>query len=428
MKTLAKNILLSALAASSLQAEWQEEAGDILQIAIPLAGLGGTYLADDTEGRWMFAKGFGLNMVVVHTTKFAVDKWRPKGQNPDTFPSGHTAAAFGGASFIQTRYGYAYGIPSYALATFVGYSRIISENHYADDVVAGASIAMMSNWAFTEPLIDDVTLSASATDGGMKVTANIPIGGDDRVSEPVTATKNVNFKPDVRFVFEFGAAWMGKNEIKSPGSTGDTIDFNAFAGTADPTTSIRSGFEFFLNDKNEVFVQFSPYEMRVVGNLAHDTNFNGNFYPKSTGAEDVFMAYRWNEYRARWRYNLIDEGSFVLKLGAGLSVSENQVELTEQTGSGTSSTASSLVALPIGHIHTGVKTGSYGEFYAEVDAGGMSNEYLLDATLQYRYKISPHWDIGGGYRYQSVRVDTSDLYNQFASDNIVMNLGYAFNY
>jgi len=430
MKFLNKKIILSALLASALtlQAEWVTEAGDIIQIALPVAALGGTYIADDKEGRWMLVKGFGLNMITVHTTKTLVDKWRPTGQNADSFPSGHTAAAFGGAAFIQTRYGYAYGIPSYALATFVGYSRIVSENHYADDVVAGASLAMMSNWAFTEPFVGNVKLSASATQGGMKINASIPLGGDDRVSEPPTAIKNVSFNPDVRFVFEFGAVWMHKDEVKSPGATGDTVDFDAYAGTADPTSSIRSGFEFYLDDKNELFIQFSPYEMRVTGSLAQGTNFDGKYYPASTADNDTFMAYRWNEYRARWRYNLVDNKDFVLKLGAGVSVSENEVELSELTGAKQSSTVSSVVAIPIGHIHTGLKIGSQSELYAEVDAGGAGNEYMIDATLQYRYKMSKHWDIGGGYRFQSVRVDTSELYNHYAADNIVMNLGYSFAY
>jgi len=428
-----KRILISAVLASavSLQADWKADAGDVIQIALPVAALGGTYIADDTEGRWMLVKGFGLNMATVHTTKQLVGKWRPRGQNADSFPSGHTAAAFGGATFIQTRYGYSYGVPAYALATFVGYSRITSENHYADDVVAGASVAMLSNWAFTEPFVDDVTLSATMKNGGVTLAANIPIGGDEVKTEPTTAIEDVAFKPDVRFVFEFGGAWMYKNEIKSPGEGGDTIDFNTYSGTADPTSSIRSGFEFYFDDKNELFIQFSPYEMRVLGSLPHDTNFNGKTYTASTAEDDTFMAYRWNEYRARWRYSLIDSKDFVLKLGAGMSISENQVELSDVQSVSSNvgrEVVSSVTAMPIGHIHTGMKVGAQGELYAEVDAGGGGNEYILDATLQYRYKMSKHWDVGGGYRYQSVRVDSSKLYNHFSVDNFVMNLGYSFTY
>jgi len=84
----------------------------------------------------MLLKGFALNTAVVHTTKTLVDKWRPTAQNPDSFPSDHTAAAFGGASFIQTRYGYSYGIPAYALASFVGDT--VNFDAYAEIDVGGA--------------------------------------------------------------------------------------------------------------------------------------------------------------------------------------------------------------------------------------------------------------------------------------------------
>ena len=426
MKKRTTNIVLALVTASSLQADWQTEAGDIIQLALPVAALGATYIADDKEGRWMLVKSLTLNLAVSHTVKFTVDKWRPKGQNPNSFPSGHTAAAFGGASFIQTRYGYAYGIPAYALATFVGYSRIRSENHYADDVLAGASLAMMSNWAFTEPLINDITLSATASDDGVKITANMPIGGDKRVREPSTRMKSIDFNPDVRFVFEFGAVWMDRNDIKSPGNTGEVLDFNAFAGTADPTSSIRSGFEFYLDKKNEVFIQVSPYELRATGNLPSGAYFDGKNFTPSAGTEDNFIAYRWNEYRARWRYNLLDSNNFTLKLGAGLSVSSNEIELTELVGNKQSQTVSSLVLMPIAHIHTGVKLGLQSELYAEIDAGGLQDNFILDATIQYRYKMSKHWDLGGGYRFENVRINTSNLYNHYTANNFVLNLGYSF--
>lgn len=408
--------------AENLLADWKTDTGDVLQIALPLSALGGTYIADDEEGRWMLVKGFALNTATVHTTKFAVDKWRPAGQNGDSFPSGHTAAAFGGASFIQTRYGYSYGVPAYALATFVGYSRIISENHYADDVLAGASLAMMSNWAFTEPLIDDVTISASTINGGVKVAANIPLGNESQRSEPVTKLESVEFNPDVRFVFEFGGAWMNKNDIAAPKHSGDVLDFNVVGATADPTSSVRSGFEFFFDKHNELFIQFSPYELRAVGTLNVPTNFNGSSYNTT---DETFMAYRWNEYRVRWRYKLIDNRDFVFKLGAGLSISDNQVELSTVSQT---ELVSTLSALPIGHIHAGMNIGDRSELYVEVDGGGAGDEYIIDTTLQYRYKFNKHWDIGGGYRYQSVRIDTSDMYNHYNAENIVMNLGYSFTY
>jgi membrane-associated phospholipid phosphatase len=65
--------------------------------------------------------------------KYSVPRERPEGS--DT--SGHTSAAFSGATFIHRRYGWKYGIPAYLAVAFVGWSRVESGKHYSDDVLRG---------------------------------------------------------------------------------------------------------------------------------------------------------------------------------------------------------------------------------------------------------------------------------------------------
>ena len=52
---------------------------------------------------------------------------------------------------MRRRYGLKWGVPFYALAAFVGYSRVESRNHYTHDVVAGAAIGIASSFIFTRP-------------------------------------------------------------------------------------------------------------------------------------------------------------------------------------------------------------------------------------------------------------------------------------
>ena len=81
--------------------------------------------------------------------EFAVfDEKRPDGGS-QSFPSGHSASAFAGAAFLQMRYGWSYGVPAYALATFVAWSRVESKRHWTKDVVAGGAIGIASNLVFT---------------------------------------------------------------------------------------------------------------------------------------------------------------------------------------------------------------------------------------------------------------------------------------
>lgn len=127
--------------------------GDLLQIAIPLSAYTATFYLDDPEGRRQFHWSIATTALTTQALKYSIDAERPNG-GKRSFPSGHTSAAFHGASFIHMRYGTEYGLPAYALATYVGYSRVVSKNHHERDVVAGAAIGTLASWYFTTRYID----------------------------------------------------------------------------------------------------------------------------------------------------------------------------------------------------------------------------------------------------------------------------------
>ena len=149
-----------------------EETGDILQIIIPSMAYGTTYYLGDDEGREQFYYSFASTVLATHGLKNLIHKKRPNGSDK-SFPSGHTSAAFQGASFIHERYGIKYAIYAYLGAAYVGYSRVESDNHYIEDVLAGAAIGIISNLYFTTPYQGFVIApSANNRTYGLKVTKN----------------------------------------------------------------------------------------------------------------------------------------------------------------------------------------------------------------------------------------------------------------
>ena len=149
-----------------------EETGDILQIIIPSVAYGTTYYLDDNQGREQFYYSFATTVLTTHGLKNIIHKKRPNGSDK-SFPSGHTSAAFQGASFIHERYGIKYAIYAYLGAAYVGYSRVESDNHYIEDVLAGAAIGILSNLYFTTPY-QGFVIAPSANNGiyGLKITKN----------------------------------------------------------------------------------------------------------------------------------------------------------------------------------------------------------------------------------------------------------------
>ncbi len=128
-----------------------ESIGDGTQLIPPISALLLTVLKKDKKGTIKFAESVILTGTTVYILKNTIKKQRPDGRGYSSFPSGHTAASFNGAAFIQRRYGWKFGIPAYILATYTGFSRVYSDRHYIEDVFAGVAIGLGSVYLFTKP-------------------------------------------------------------------------------------------------------------------------------------------------------------------------------------------------------------------------------------------------------------------------------------
>lgn len=129
-----------------------QDSGDVIQLALPATAFLATLLERDRKGSWQFVKSFSTNLAITYVLKYAINKPRPDGATDGhAFPSGHTSVAFQSASFIQRRYGWEYGIPAYALAGFVAYSRIegLNDRHDGWDVLGGIIVGVGSTYLFT---------------------------------------------------------------------------------------------------------------------------------------------------------------------------------------------------------------------------------------------------------------------------------------
>lgn len=125
-------------------------AGDILQLVLPANAGALTLCYRDWPGSLQLAESSALTLGVTYGLKYTVSERRPNG-GTESFPSGHTSISFSAAEFLRKRYGWEYGIPAYAAASFVAYSRVESREHHPHDVVAGAAIGIISSYIITRP-------------------------------------------------------------------------------------------------------------------------------------------------------------------------------------------------------------------------------------------------------------------------------------
>ena len=101
----------------------------------------GRYLASS-------AMSYGIMALLVNSIKYTAKEIRPDGSSRNSWPSGHTATAFAGATILHKEYGMTrspwYSVAGYAVATATGIMRVLNNRHWVSDVLSGAGIGIMS--------------------------------------------------------------------------------------------------------------------------------------------------------------------------------------------------------------------------------------------------------------------------------------------
>jgi membrane-associated phospholipid phosphatase len=80
-----------------------------------------------------------LNGAITETIKLSAARARPNGGRY-SFPSGHASAAFTSAAVLDGQFGWKTGVPAYAAATFIGWTRVRDDAHWLSDVIVGGTI------------------------------------------------------------------------------------------------------------------------------------------------------------------------------------------------------------------------------------------------------------------------------------------------
>jgi len=402
-----------------------ETAGDILQLALPIGAAVTTLLKHDKVGTIQFAKSAAGSTLIVRGLKPLIAKWRPTTSNQESFPSGHTQGAFLGASFFASRYGPAWGIPAYALAGFTGYSRVNADAHFLDDVVAGASIAMLVNWAFVTPQSSDVVFQptyASTRDGGRVVGFEIALnpGAPDRSGdEPPMDRSRFTYR------FDFGSAWQVRNKVRSP-ATGTEFDLTSVLGFSDPTTTSQALLSYRPDDlrRHEFALGINPTEYRDYTVATYGFFFVDKVIPAGTALNTAYRLYEWG---LSYRYEVVDTDRWSGWLGLAATIQDVKISLTNLTLPGRETTeVKDLAFIPLLHGAISRRLGRRFEVTAEFDWYDSSTDFYYKGAVFLYYGKSERWRFGLGYSYWSRRIDTDELTNAYTISSWLLNVSHSW--
>ena len=148
--TLLLGILITSLALAQRKAV--RTSGDVLFLVVPATAFATTLLKKDYQGTKQLVFSGITAVGLSYILKYTISKERPDKSDDHSFPSAHSAVAFTGASFIQRRYGWKYGIPAYLVSSYVAWSRVYGKKHDWWDVLAGTANGVGSTYIFTKPI------------------------------------------------------------------------------------------------------------------------------------------------------------------------------------------------------------------------------------------------------------------------------------
>lgn len=141
-------IATPALAGNTYGNDTITKAGDILRFALPAAAGGISLYKGDYVGLEELGVSWTATVGTTYLMSHTIKETRPDGSDTHSFPSNSAASAYAGADYLWDRYGWRYGVPAYAVAMFVGYSRVQAKQHHWYDVATSSAIAFGMNWGF----------------------------------------------------------------------------------------------------------------------------------------------------------------------------------------------------------------------------------------------------------------------------------------
>lgn len=387
------------------------EAGDALQFAIPLTGFFAAWLHDDAQGAKQLALSIAASQTIVQVSKQIVGRRRPNDSSNMSFPSGHSAAAFSGASFLQSRYGAAWGIPAYAGATFVAVSRMHGNRHHADDVLTGGAISFLMNQYLIAPYDKEgVTLSMAPTDGGLSLGVRISNEFFSKQAKPayekrVAALEGHRFELNVGFTLDDSLA---KENVPS----------NTLIDEYQPFAAVN--YTYQLNNNSQLEIDFAPNETRRRGESTTNFEFDGTSYFQG---EDIYVAFRqWHLLTNYYRHFDVTD-AVKMSVGAGLAAYFIETEIDLEDG-GKYASDNAVKLLPNATVNVNVLLTKKLHLVGKVQYQLWDDDSVTSFEAGTLYDLNKEWDIGVKYLKQY-----SDWQSQsfdYESDSVILTIANRF--
>jgi len=175
---------------------------------------------------------------------------------------------------------------------------------------------------------------------------------------------------------EAGAAWQDRNDVQSPNDgTGTRFGLDRVTGSG-PFFAPRLQFTTGIAPKHELRFVVAPLGIKGSGSFDQPVRFEG----RNFAAGGVDAKYRFDSYRATWRYTFHDSAGWTWKVGATGKIRDAEITLTQ---GGTTTARSNTGFVPLVHLYGERRLGKDARLTFEADALASSRGRAFDLSARY---------------------------------------------
>lgn len=242
-----------------------------------------------------------------------------------------------------------------------------------------------------------------------------------RIFRPVLLLAAASLGLDAQGVVSLEAtAWQSRlNEVRRPNPGGTTFSLLDLVGKG-PSWAPRVDIAWELNERHGLRILLAPLEVTGTGQFREPVQYkNTEFEP----GKDVQGRYRFNSWRATWRYTLHEGNGWTFRLGATGKIRDAKVQLTQGTRQ---ETDTDLGFVPLAHVQIQKRLGPSIHVLFETDALGAKQGRAVDAALMVRWQATPRIALDAGYRLLEGGADNDRLYTWARLDGFRIGAAYRF--
>jgi hypothetical protein len=224
------------------------------------------------------------------------------------------------------------------------------------------------------------------------------------LSVPVQAQETSPPRPRGMVEIESGGVWVSRNDARIPGDTGTRFNLRPLLGNG-ASAFFRLNASYDLDRKRSVRFVYAPLQVEGTGTLAQSLRFADADYAAGLPTE---ATYKFNSYRATYRWRVKDTEQSNWNLGFTLKVRDARIALRQgEIASG----KSDLGLVPLLHFYGEQRLCDRWSFIVDFDGLVAPQGRAFDLALKAGYDVNRDWRLSVGYRTLEGGADNDRVYN-----------------